>query len=82
MYRGSSYYPAGVYPAGYPGAYNGSGAIPAGGTVPLTMPGAGAEEGDRAKPAPTVATFRAKQVLGTKITIQNNTQVGTVEDIG
>lgn len=36
------------------------------------------------KPAPPAAnspTFRAKQVLGTKIMIQNNTAVGTVEDL-
>ena len=33
--------------------------------------------------APVVAghTFRAKQVLGTKIAIQGNTQIGTVEDL-
>lgn len=42
-------------------------APPAPGTVPL---------------APAVgSTFRAKQVLGTKIMIQNNTAVGTVDDI-
>jgi sporulation protein YlmC with PRC-barrel domain len=29
----------------------------------------------------TTATFRAKQVLGSKIFIQNNTAVGTVEDL-
>ena len=29
----------------------------------------------------TSATFRAKQVLGTKIMIQNNTAVGTVDDL-
>jgi hypothetical protein len=34
-----------------------------------------------AQPAATTATFRAKQVLGTKIFIQNNTAVGTVEDL-
>jgi hypothetical protein len=33
-------------------------------------------------PAPAaVPTFRAKQVLGTKIMIQNNTAIGTVDDI-
>lgn len=31
--------------------------------------------------ATTGHTFRAKQVLGTKIAIQGNTQVGTVEDL-
>ena len=44
---------------------------------------------DPPKPAPpgaplapaTTATFRAKQVLGSKIMIQNNTAVGTVDDI-
>ena len=29
----------------------------------------------------TGATFRAKQILGSKIMIQNNTQIGTVDDI-
>ena len=38
---------------------------------------------DPVKPAPVVTghTFRAKQILGTKIMIQNNTAVGTVEDL-
>jgi sporulation protein YlmC with PRC-barrel domain len=72
VYGSSSYYPAGVYPAGYPGSYYGPGVIPAGGTPPLTMPAAA--------PA-TTKSLRAKEVLGTKIMIQNNTQVGTVEDI-
>jgi len=78
MYRSSSYYyPVNVYPAGSLRVYNGSGVIPAGGTLPLIMPTA-----DPAKLAPTTTnSFRAKQVLGTKIMIQNNTQVGTVEDI-
>ena len=31
--------------------------------------------------AQTHTTFRAKQILGTKIMIQNNTSVGTVDDI-
>lgn len=31
--------------------------------------------------APTATTYRAKQVLGSKIMIQNNTAVGTVDDI-
>src|SRR5207244_2539031 len=35
---------------------------------------------DPAQPAAT-ATFRAKQVLGSKIMIQNNTAIGTVDDI-
>lgn len=34
-----------------------------------------------AQPVATSATFRAKQVLGTKVFIQNNTAVGTVEDL-
>jgi hypothetical protein len=38
-------------------------------------PGAGAPA------AATTNTFRAKQVLGTKIMIQNNTAVGTVDDL-
>lgn len=49
---------------------------------------AGLTLADSPKPAPPGApvptaghTFRAKQVLGTKIAIQNNTQVGTVEDL-
>lgn len=33
------------------------------------------------KAAPAVATFRAKQVLGTKILIQKDTAIGTVDDI-
>ena len=39
--------------------------------------------GDPVKPAPVAASrhFHAKQILGTKIMIQNNTQVGTVEDL-
>jgi len=81
-----------VYPAGYgtypgrspsaplyypAGGYSGSPVYPAGG-VPLLMP-ASAPPG--ALPAATSNTFRAKQVLGTKIMIQNNTAVGTVEDL-
>jgi hypothetical protein len=31
--------------------------------------------------APASMTFRAKQVIGAKIMIQNNTEVGTVDDI-
>ena len=34
-----------------------------------------------AQPAAAAATFRAKQVLGSKILIQNNTAIGTVEDL-
>ena len=34
-----------------------------------------------APPADTSHTFRAKQVLGMKIMIQNNTAIGTVDDI-
>jgi hypothetical protein len=33
------------------------------------------------QPTSTSATFRAKQVLGSKIMIQNNTAIGTVDDI-
>ena len=36
---------------------------------------------DPPKPATNIPTFRAKQVLGSKIMIQNNTAVGTVDDI-
>ena len=36
---------------------------------------------DPAKPVAATNTFRAKQVLGTKIMIQNNTAVGTVDDL-
>jgi sporulation protein YlmC with PRC-barrel domain len=36
---------------------------------------------DPAQPAATSMTYRAKQVLGSKIMIQNNTAVGTVDDI-
>ena len=32
-------------------------------------------------PPATANTFRAKQLLGTKILIQNNTAIGTVEDL-
>ena len=31
--------------------------------------------------APATATYRAKEILGSKIMIQNNTAVGTVDDI-
>ncbi len=34
-----------------------------------------------APPAATAHTFRAKQILGTKILIQNNTAIGTVDDL-
>ena len=34
-----------------------------------------------APPATPGVTFRAKQVLGTKILIQNNTAIGTVDDL-
>jgi len=33
------------------------------------------------QPVVTTPTFRAKQVLGSKILIQNNTAIGTVEDL-
>jgi hypothetical protein len=33
------------------------------------------------QPAATVATYRAKQILGSKISLQSNTAVGTVDDI-
>jgi sporulation protein YlmC with PRC-barrel domain len=36
---------------------------------------------DPAQPAAASTTYRAKQVLGSKIMIQNNTAVGTVDDI-
>jgi hypothetical protein len=54
-------------PAASPGANLGSNVIPAGGTAPLSTT--------------TTSSFRAKQVLGTRILIQNDTQVGTVEDM-
>ncbi|HUR55306.1 MAG TPA: PRC-barrel domain-containing protein [Gemmataceae bacterium] len=57
-------------PAAPAGANLGSGVIPAGGTAPLSTSG-----------TTTTSTFRAKQVLGTRILIQNDTQVGTVEDL-
>ena len=77
MYRRSGYYyPAGVYPAGYSGAYSGSAVTPAGDAFPLIMPAA-----PPGAPPATVNTFRAKQVLGTRIVIQNNTAVGTVDDL-
>jgi len=57
--------------SGYsPEANLGSSVIPAGGTVPLTT-----------STTTTTNTFRAKQVLGTRILIQNDAQVGTVEDL-
>jgi hypothetical protein len=34
-----------------------------------------------AAPTAPANTFRAKQIIGTKITIQNNTAIGTVEDL-
>jgi hypothetical protein len=34
-----------------------------------------------AQPATPLPTYRAKQILGTKIMIQNNTAIGTVDDI-
>ena len=36
---------------------------------------------DPAQPAVGATTYRAKQVLGSKIMIQNNTAIGTVDDI-
>ena len=40
------------------------------------QPAAGAQP-----PGAAPAAFRAKDILGTKVAIQNNTQVGTVDDI-
>jgi hypothetical protein len=40
-----------------------------------------AQEPKPGAPAATTNTFRAKQILGTKIMIANNTAVGTVDDI-
>lgn len=74
-----NYYAAGSMPGvTTTSGWYGNAVIPAGGTLPLTMPGV-----DPVKPAPAATTnsFRAKQVLGTKIMIQNNTQVGTVADL-
>jgi hypothetical protein len=36
---------------------------------------------DPAQPAASATTYRAKQVLGSKIMIANNTAIGTVDDI-
>jgi hypothetical protein len=33
------------------------------------------------QPATTLPTYRAKQIIGTKMLIQNNTAIGTVDDI-
>jgi len=57
-------------PAGSLGPDIGSGVIPASGTAALSTP-----------TTTTTSSFRAKQVLGTRILIQDDTQVGTVEDM-
>jgi hypothetical protein len=46
--------------------------VPAGQPVPAAQPGA--------QPGTTVAAYRAKDILGSKVSVQN-TGVGTVEDI-
>jgi sporulation protein YlmC with PRC-barrel domain len=52
------------------------------GTLSLTTTGLTLAQPPKPVPAAvTTNTFRAKQVLGTKIMIQNNTAVGTVDDL-
>ena len=58
------------------------GAVPA--AVPTQPQAQQAQPGVRVEAQPavgSVATYRAKQILGTKIMIQGNTAVGTVDDI-
>jgi hypothetical protein len=57
-------------PAGSTRVETSSGVIPAGGTAPLTT-----------SATTTTNTFRVKEVLGTRILIQNDKEVGTVEDL-
>ncbi len=61
---------AGILAAQEPGAVPATGTAPAAGARADAQPQAGA-----------VATYRAKQILGTKIMIQGNTAIGTVDDI-
>ena len=48
--------------------------------APAVQP-APAQPGTAAQPAGTVAAYRAKDIIGTKVAIQSNTAVGTVDDI-
>lgn len=45
---------------------------------PVPVP---AQPGAAVQPTATVAAYRAKDVIGTKVAIQSNTAVGTVDDI-
>ncbi len=48
---------------------------------PPVVVGQPAQPGQAAPAAVAATTYRAKQILGSKIMIQNNTAVGTVDDI-
>jgi hypothetical protein len=47
---------------------------------PPPVPGTGVKTGESPSSTPTTA-YRAKQVLGTKVMIQGNVNIGTVDDI-
>lgn len=48
--------------------------------APAVQP-APAQPGTAVQPGGTVAAYRAKDIIGTKVAIQSNTAVGTVDDI-
>ena len=55
--------------------------VPPGTPVAPAQPGTAVQPGTAAQPGGVVAAYRAKDIIGTKVAIQNNTAVGTVDDI-
>lgn len=53
----------------------------AAGVATAQQPAPAVQPGTAVQPGGTVAAYRAKDIIGTKVAIQNNTAVGTVDDI-
>jgi hypothetical protein len=53
----------------------------AAGVATAQQPAPAVQPGTAAQPGGTVAAYRAKDILGTKVAVQSNTGVGTVDDI-
>lgn len=76
-----SYTPAQSYAPTYTPSYTPA-YTPAPAPTPVDQPTAAEQRpGGEQPPAATSNTFRAKQILGMKLSIQNNTNAGTVEDL-
>ena len=55
--------------------------VAAAGAAIAQQPAPAVQPGTAVQPGGAVAAYRAKDIIGTKVAIQNNTAVGTVDDI-